>query len=231
VTQGARRSTQRAKIDGLTSAARACAFLLCMERAQRAVDADPALQLTQLRHVVDRVSVRGPRGQKHALPRDRKSRVREPVVWMIESVRQRDEPIERSALYTTARSGTSRRSHSPHPTKGRNVSRKRSSRDGTSNGSIRPRLCENSDVVRATSKFRGLSPRRARKITKILTLCGHMESLAEFSHSLDPLQTFQVGPMNGREARESGLRLTAHPPCKRPKTRPRRDPDKIESRP
>ena len=42
------------------------------------------------------------------------------------------------------------------------------------------RLCENSDVVRATSKFRGLSPRRARKIAKIRALRGRRNRSPSF---------------------------------------------------
>jgi hypothetical protein len=34
-----------------------------------------------------------------------------------------------------------------------------------------------------------------------------LQIFAEFLHDLDPLLPFKIGPMNGREARESGLRL------------------------
>jgi hypothetical protein len=45
------------------------------------------------------------------------------------------------------------------------------------------------------------------KSQRTLALRGCTESLAEFSHGLDPLQTFKIGPMNGREGRGSD------PPC------------------
>jgi hypothetical protein len=45
-------------------------------------------------------------------------------------------------------------------------------------------------------------------------LRGHTESLAEFSHSLDPEPTFKLGQANGREARESGPRVRVS--CARP---------------
>jgi hypothetical protein len=34
---------------------------------------------------------------------------------------------------------------------------------------------------------------------------GPCENALEFSHSLDPKATFKIGPVNGREGRESGL--------------------------
>lgn len=75
-------------------------MLPVVERAQRAErlaqgDAGPALQLTQPRAVLDRVRVGRPRGENGPLLRGRQSRVREHVVWMIESGRRRDEPVER----------------------------------------------------------------------------------------------------------------------------------------
>jgi hypothetical protein len=49
-------------------------------------------------------------------------------------------------------------------------------------------------MARAAPKFRGLSPRRARKIAKILALRG-------FSHSLDLSLPFKIGSMKEQEAR------------------------------
>jgi hypothetical protein len=69
------------------------------------------------------------------------------------------------------------------------------------------RLCENSEGVRRAPKFRGLSPRRARKIANILVPRGYRESLAVFSHSLGRFEPFAVPWGNGRYLRGSA----AHP--------------------
>ena len=56
---------------------------------------------------------------------------------------------------------------------------------------------------------RGLRAFRVEKIEKNLALLDRLQNFAEFLHGLDPLLPFHIGPMNGREALESGLRLKA----------------------
>jgi hypothetical protein len=53
--------------------------------------------------------------------------------------------------------------------------------------------------------FRALGAFRIGKIAKNFALLDRLQIFVEFPHSLDPLPSFKIGPVNEREARESGL--------------------------
>jgi hypothetical protein len=78
------------------------------------------------------------------------------------------------------------------------------------NGSTRP-SCVKTSARFHTSLFRSLlrglifRAFRVEKIEKNLALLDRLQNFAEFLHGLDPELPFEIGPMNGREARESGL--------------------------
>jgi hypothetical protein len=55
------------------------------------------------------------------------------------------------------------------------------------------------------SLFRALRASRIKKIAENFALLGQSQKFAVFSHGLDPELPFKIGPVNGREARESGL--------------------------
>jgi hypothetical protein len=49
--------------------------------------------------------------------------------------------------------------------------------------------------------------RSESKKSRNLALLDRLQNVAEFLDGLDPKATFEVGPVNGRETRESGLSL------------------------
>jgi hypothetical protein len=59
------------------------------------------------------------------------------------------------------------------------------------------------------SLLRGLRAFRVEKIAKNLALLDRLQNVVEFLYGLDPLVPFKIGPVNGREARESGPWLKA----------------------